>query len=143
MKQTDKILLISAAVLVVISLALSINISGGEELNEISVEYKTVSSGSTGNGDVSIELTPIEVNNNHLKVRIDVNTHTVDLNQFDLKELTTLEYKGISSNPISAPALGGHHDSGELIFETNDYADVFTIKINGVPDVEERVFRWP
>ena len=104
--------------------------------------FELKSSGTTSSGDVSIDLTPIEVGNDKLKVKISANTHSVDLSQFDLKEITTLEYNGKVIKPVSAPALSGHHNDGELVFNTKEKIDSFTIKIRGIPNVEERVFKW-
>lgn len=104
--------------------------------------YQTVSTGTTGPGDVSMELTPQEINNGQLQVEIAVNTHSVDLNQFDLKEITTLEFDDKLIKPALAPALSGHHDSGTLVFEVDDELNSFIIKIRGIPKVEERVFEW-
>ncbi len=110
-------------------------------INELT--FKTISTGDTNPGEVSIDLTPSDVNNGQLKVKISVNTHSVNLEPFDLKEITTLEYKGKSIKPISAPALAGHHTNGELVFEVDEKIDSFTIKIKGIPKVEERIFKWP
>jgi len=105
--------------------------------------FKSIDSGSTNPGDVSIELTPLEVSDSELRVKIAVNTHSVDLSGFDLKQITTLEYGRDSVNPSSAPNLGGHHSTGELIFKINKKLEGgFTIKIKGIPKVEERVFGW-
>jgi len=104
--------------------------------------FESIDSGSTGPGDVSIELTPQNIENNQLNVNIAVNTHSVDLSQFDLKQITTLEYNGKTISPISAPTLGGHHSNGELIFEVDEEIDNFIVKIKGIPKVQERVFEW-
>jgi hypothetical protein len=104
--------------------------------------FKSIDSGSTGMGDVSVELTPLGINNNQLSIKISVNTHSVSLGQFDLKEITTLEYNGKSIKPISAPNLGGHHSNGELVFEVGEQVNSFTIRIKGIPKVDERVFEW-
>ncbi len=105
--------------------------------------FKSIDSGSTGPGDVSIELTPLEVSNGQLQVEIAANTHSVDLGQFDLKKITTLEYNGKSIKPISVPNLGSHHSGGAIIFDIDQKIDSFTIKIRGIPKLEERVFAWP
>ncbi len=104
--------------------------------------FQTISSGSTDSGDVSIELTPKGVEVGKLKVGIAVNTHSVDLSSFDLKKITTLDYGGKSLNPVSAPALGGHHVNGDLVFATEKDITSFVIKIKGIPKVEERIFSW-
>lgn len=117
-------------------------IASAPHQNEDGSGFKSIDSGSTGAGDVSIELTPLGVSNNQLKIEISTNTHSVSLGQFDLKEITTLEYNGKSIKPVSAPNLGGHHSSGELVFEVREEIDSFIIKIKGIPKVEERVFEW-
>ena len=121
-------------------------ISGSAEAKtEKNVEergFKSVLTGSTGSGDVSVELTPHEVSNGQLEVDIAVNTHSVTLSEFDLKEITTLEYDKKSIKPLSAPSLGGHHASGTLVFEVGKQVDEFKITIRGIPKVEERVFEW-
>lgn len=81
--------------------------------------FKSIDSGTTGSGDVSVELTPGGIKNNQLTVRISVNTHSVSLEGFDLKEITTLEYGGKLIKPVDAPNLGGHHSDGELIFDVD------------------------
>ena len=104
--------------------------------------FKSINTGSTDTGDVSIELTPQKADNGQLKIKISANTHSVDLSQFDLKDITTLEYNGKVIKPVSAPALSGHHNDGELVFNTKEKINSFTIKIRGIPNVEERVFKW-
>ncbi len=105
-------------------------------------EFQSVLTGSTENGDVAIELTPEGMDNGRFIVKVAANTHSVDLNQFDLKEITTLEYGTKQVKPEDAPRLSGHHASGILTFDVNDDIDSFSIKINGIPGIEERVFEW-
>lgn len=104
--------------------------------------FKTISSGSTDSGDVSIELTPQNIENRKLNVEIAANTHSVDLSQFDLKKITTLEHNGKIIKPISAPVLNGHHSSGMVVFDVEEEINSFTIKIKGIPKIEERIFKW-
>lgn len=116
----------------------SINKEGGDT----SKNFESINSGSTDPDDVSVELTPYEMNNEQLRVKIVVNTHSVDLTQFDLKQITLLEYDGQTIKPTSAPSLQGHHSNGELIFNIKKKLNLFTIKIKGIPKVEDRVFTW-
>ncbi|MBI4453584.1 hypothetical protein HY636_02980 [Candidatus Woesearchaeota archaeon] len=104
--------------------------------------FQTINTGTTGNGDVSIELTPFNVADGKLKVTIAANTHSVDLNPFDLKKITTLEYNGKSIAPSSAPLLQGHHSNGEFVFDVSEPLKSFSIKIRGIPQLEERVYSW-
>ena len=104
--------------------------------------FKNINTGTTDEGEVSIALKPNKVNEGKLVVSISANTHSVDLTPFDLKELTTLEFDDKKIKPLSAPKLSGHHASGELVFEVGKEITAFTIKIKGIPKVEERVFEW-
>lgn len=113
-----------------------------ETLETTGYNFKTITSGSTNPGDVSIELTPKNRENNKLNVEIAANTHSVDLSQFDLKERTTLEYKGKLIKPVTAPALNGHHSSGMVVFDLEEEVNSFTIMVKGVPKIEERIFKW-
>src|SRR3989344_3153152 len=101
---------------------------GGNKLN-----YETKTSG----GEVVIDLTPNEYKYGKLYVGINVNTHTVDLEQFNLKQLTTLNYSGTSIRPEQAPELKGHHNSGVLVFNVGKEVKGFSIIIMGVPDINE------
>ena len=105
-------------------------------------KYKSIDSGSTNDGDVSIELTPIGFENGKLSVSLSVNTHSVSLEKFDLKEITELQYEGKTVKPISAPKLAGHHNSGTLVFDAGSEPKSFKIIIKGIPKVQERVFEW-
>ena len=104
--------------------------------------YKSVYTGTTDTGDVSISLRPIKIENNLLEMEISANTHSVDLSQFDLEKITTLEYNGKVTFPVSTAKLNGHHSSGTLTFKTDGKINSFTIKIKGIPKVEERIFEW-
>ncbi len=105
--------------------------------------YNLISTGSTNSGDVSIDLTPQEATGGKMEVDLAVNTHSVDLSSFDLTKITTLEFSEKKINPFSAPSLGGHHINGKLVFDIgSDTPKSFTIKITGIPKVNERVFEW-
>ncbi len=110
--------------------------------NDDGSNFKLITSGSTSSGEVAVDLKPHKVRNGQLQVDIGVNTHSVSLEGFDLKEITTLEFDGRSIKPISAPLLSGHHNSGTLIFDVGEEIESFTIKIIGIPKIEERVFTW-
>src|SRR3989338_3821498 len=105
-------------------------------------ELKTVSTGSTQTEDVLIELTPIGMSDGKLQFEMAANTHSVDLSQYNLMELTTLEYNGKAIKPVSAPQLSGHHTSGNVIFNAGSDLKNFKVVIKGIPNVEERAFEW-
>lgn len=104
--------------------------------------FETIYSGSVDAGDATVDLTPVGIIGGKLRVDIGVNTHSVSLEQFDLAEITTLEYSGKSLKPESAPALSGHHTSGTLVFDVNEPVSSFKITIRGIPKADERVFEW-
>ncbi|MBI2124525.1 hypothetical protein HYT92_01920 [Candidatus Pacearchaeota archaeon] len=109
---------------------------------EASSSFRAITTGDTGPGDVSIELAPKAAIDGMLEVAVSVDTHSVDLGQFDLKGMTSLKYNGKSINPSSAPQLSGHHSSGTLFFEVGGDIRQFTIIITGIPKTEKRVFEW-
>lgn len=101
-----------------------------------------ISTGSTDSGDVEIGLIPVKIDNRNLILNIALNTHSVDLSQFDLKQITVLRYNGKTAYPIEAPKIVGHHSSGSIVFNVNGDLKDFTITIKGIPKVEERVYEW-
>jgi len=112
------------------------------ETNLVSDSLKSVSTGSTNSGDALIELTPHKVVNGKLVVDASFSTHSVTLSAFDLKQITTLEYDGKVIQPSSALLLSGHHNNGEIVFDVDKDLTTFTIKIKGIPNIEDRVFEW-
>ncbi len=98
--------------------------------------------GSTGSDNAMIELTPQVTDNNKLVVNFSVETHSVNLDLFNLKDITTLEYGGKVLKPVSAGRLGGHHSSGKIIFDVGGDIRNFKIRIKGVPEVQDRVYVW-
>lgn len=104
--------------------------------------FQTITSGSTDPGNAQVDLTPKGVENGQLKVDFAINTHSVTLSDYDLAKITTLGYDGKKINPVSAPALQGHHNSGTLIFNVDKNLNKFKITIIGIPNVQERVFEW-
>ena len=107
------------------------------------INFKTISTGSTQTNDVLIGLTPIRIENNRLEINFAANTHSVDLSQFDLMKITALIYDNKQIKLISAPALSGHHSSGELVFNIDKTPNNFKITIINIPNIEERIFEWP
>ena len=104
--------------------------------------YRAIATGDTDSGNVLIELTPRKPANGKLLVDFAANTHSVALGQYDLRKIATLEYNGKTAYPVSAPVLSGHHVSGTLEFNAEGKMASFTIRIKGIPKVEERVFAW-
>lgn len=104
--------------------------------------YEMQSTGSMAEGDVVLELTPRGVKDGKLVVDFAMNTHSVRLSDFDLRELTTLRFadKALKPSEVSPPA--GHHAYGQMIFETGGDVRDFTITVEGIPLERKRVFTW-
>ncbi len=95
-------------------------------------------------GEVSVDLTPAKYEQGQFYFDVSINTHTVnDLNKYDLKEITILEYLGKDYHPISALKLNGHHNNGELVFSMDKEPENFVIKITNLHDLSVREFSWP
>ena len=92
------ILAIVASLLVFFGFTFSTNENTGKIINTAKTivkeeqGFKLISSGSTGQGEVSVDLKPHNVKDGTLKVDISVNTHSVNLEQFNLNEITILEF---------------------------------------------------
>jgi hypothetical protein len=139
------------ALVSLLSVFVSMKISGGGfELTsesfakdaETALTFDTKSTGSTHSGDALIVLTPQVVENNRLVVKFRINTHSVRLSQFDLTQITTLEYDRKILKPIKASRIGGHHSAGKIIFDVREEIGIFRIKIKGIPKIKERVYEW-
>jgi hypothetical protein len=111
------------------------------EAGEATLSTKTT--GSLEDGDVEIQLTPRLSEGSRLVIKIGMDTHSVNLGQFDLAKITTLEYGGKTINPIKAKSpRGGHHSYGKIIFDVGEELNSFKIIIKGIPKVQERVYEW-
>jgi hypothetical protein len=82
-----------------------------------------------------------------------MDTHSVDLDRYDLKDLAVLKTgAGLELQPITWDApKGGHHRSGTLVFPATPPdgglsidADALTLTlvIRDVAGVPERTFQW-
>lgn len=113
---------------------------------------------SNSEGPVAIELvylTPLEEKaNGALTFEVRMNTHSVDLDQYDLARLCRLETSdGQKIEPLAwlNPGGGGHHRYGQLKFSSTrpdgspvlgSGARYIEVVIQGVGGVAERRFRW-
>jgi hypothetical protein len=97
--------------------------------------------GSMDSGDALVELTP-KFDKNWLIVKFSIDTHSVRLNGIDMKAMTTLEYGDKVLKPVKASRVGGHHASGKIVFNIGEDIDSFTIRIKGIPKIEDRVYEW-
>lgn len=104
-------------------------------------------------GSVTFEVEWIEVKNpaanDSLTFHVAMNTHSVDLDDYDLGELATLrDDSGNEYQPVSWESEpGGHHRSGTLVFRLPDSlrqgrAGYVEVVIRNVAGIDERVLKW-
>lgn len=103
-------------------------------------------------GEVTIEATlqsPLSPGTTRLSFSIDMNTHSIDLDQYDLKQVTFLrDNLKRTFRPSSWQSQsGGHHRAGILTFEESTPiiekdTSYVELVINNVAEVKERVLRW-
>ncbi|MBU2649114.1 hypothetical protein KKI24_30685 [bacterium] len=95
-------------------------------------------------GDVTVDLTPVSFDDGELIIKISINTHNVDdLSKYDLREIIQLETGAASIKPVKTPRLGGHHNSGRIVFKVAELPDKFSIGITGLNSADKREFNWP
>ncbi|MBS3142607.1 hypothetical protein J4464_04435 [Candidatus Woesearchaeota archaeon] len=104
--------------------------------------YRTIGTGTTEQGDVSVELTPQGVRGGQFIFDLAVNTHSVDLTAVNLYAAATLEYNGKTVKPSRAPELQGHHASGTIAFPVSGSPSRFTVTIQGIANQNIRTYRW-
>lgn len=103
---------------------------------------------STGGG-VTIEVAWEGERNNLLVFEVVMDTHSVNLDQYNLKDLTVLRF-GIGPEARAAAwesPSGGHHVEGTLTFSDSQPliaadASYLELVIRNLAGVAERVFRW-
>ena len=98
---------------------------------------------------VTIDVEWIKEGDGLLIFDVSMNTHSVDLDGYDLGELAVLrDDMGTEYHPVSwNSAAGGHHRKGTLTFPSPDSlsqakAKYIEMMIRGVAGIEERVLKW-
>ncbi len=122
--------------------------SGSPESSSHLVPTNGIAQSNTA-GRVTIEVKWMGVDNGLLTFAVAMNTHSVDLDSYDLGELAVLrDDTGREYHPASwDSAPGGHHRQGTLIFSIPDplvqgeakYLELF---IRDVAMVNERILKW-
>ncbi len=89
-----------------------------------------------------------------LAVQVKLETHTVNLDQYQLEKLALLrdaQGREVLALGLESPSGGGHHREGVLTFPGTDAdgkpllspdARTLTLILRGIDGVAERVFRW-
>ncbi len=101
----------------------------------------TVYAKQTSEGEVTLELEP-RWQDSMLVVHVTANTHSVNLSDIDLGELTRLIIAETRVAPDEAGPLSGHHATGRLVFRLVARPQSFAIEIRDVPDVPLRRLTW-
>lgn len=103
---------------------------------------------TSSGGNVTVDVQLVEAESDTLVFDVKMNTHSVNLDQYDLGKLAVLRDSG--GNEYSAYSwkseAGSHHRSGELTFS---FADALKIVKSGSVElvirdvaVKERVLKW-
>ncbi len=100
-------------------------------------------------GSVTIDVEWFKAENGSLIFNVAMNTHSVELDQYDLGELAVLrDDMGNEYHPVSwDSAPGGHHRKGTLTFPLPDSvsqgnAEYIEMVIRDVAGIEARVLTW-
>ena len=97
-------------------------------------------------GGVTVKVTPLDSTaKGDLRFQIAFDTHSVDLDSYDLKSLTVLRDGAANIyHPTSVESKGsGHHRQATVTFaKLRKSVKRIELVINGVAGVKERVFRW-
>jgi hypothetical protein len=98
---------------------------------------------------VTIDVEWIKAEDNSLIFDVAMNTHSVDLDQYNLGQLAILrDNTGKEYHPVSwDSAPGGHHRRGTLSFPLPDSLNqggtsYIEIVIQDVAGIKERVLKW-
>jgi hypothetical protein len=111
----------------------------------IAYAYDPKTTGSMASGDAVIELSPKRVDKSTLEVSFNINSHSVGLSGFNLKEIAVLEHGEHVFMPVRAGRVGGHHSAGVIVFDVGDKVsnkDSIKIRLHGIPKLQERIYEW-
>ncbi len=102
---------------------------------------------SNTEGAVTIDVEYLGYMDNLVSFNIAMNTHSVDLDQYDLVKLSDLmDDKGNKYTPFSWDSEpGGHHRSGILVFSnpgSQAEPDTLLLIIRNIAEIQERTFNW-
>ena len=113
-----------------------------ERLGENNLSLQTNSQ-----GNVTVQVKPLNISkaSKIWVFEVDLETHTVELNQDLVKNSVIIDNQGKRYFPVAweGDLLGGHHREGTLKFKAISPKPKFIqLKISQVGNVEERVFKW-
>jgi len=106
------------------------------------MDFSKVFTGNMNSGGVRMDMKPVSFKDGKLKVKFSANTHTGSLGDYDLMELSTLEFGDKSFRPVKADRMRGHHAGGMLVFEVSELPEHFNIIVEGIRNRGRRVFEY-
>lgn len=148
--------LVPAMIVTILAVTISGCSSGfvpaGEEASQHPASINGPTNGlvqSNTGGKVTIDVTWVEARDNSLIFNVAMNTHSVNLDGYDLERLSFLsDDTGNQYQPVSwDSAPGDHHRRGTLTFTLPDSliqgkTSYLELVIMDVAGVEKRVLRW-
>jgi hypothetical protein len=108
------------------------------EITRPSEGMKRLSTGDMKNGGVRIEIEPVAYRDGVLECRFYANTHVGNLGGHDLKMQARLYVEDAVYERVSVDKMRGHHASGVISFRVPIPPAKFSIKITGIPNVNEK-----
>jgi hypothetical protein len=111
------------------------------------VENTLTKTQSDGAVAVKATLIPEKSNKNKLDFEIVMNTHSVDLLQYDISNISEVSF---GTEPATqdfkwdASSSDSHHMMGYLIWngDVKEGNDNISLNIKGIDDIPSRVFNW-
>lgn len=123
-------------------MVLSALIGGGAGFGTAASNATRTNSG----GGVTVKVTPVDLKaSGDLRFEVVLDTHSVDLDAYDLKSLVILRDRAANVyHPTAVESKGsGHHRSATVIFaKPSNSTKHVELVIRGVAGVKERVFQW-
>ncbi|MBI4180547.1 MAG: hypothetical protein HY528_01300 [Chloroflexi bacterium] len=155
MSQSGKSLLVITLLLVVVIVTACSGVTPATDRSSPTVSTPVLIKPTNGvvqsneAGSVVIKVQWVIAEGNSLIFQVDMDTHSVNLDQYDLKQLAVLrDDMGNEYHPVSwESAAGGHHRQGKLTFLLPDSLRQRTAKylemvIRDVAGIEIRVLKW-
>ena len=151
--------LLSAGILVLVMGAILVtgctsgSVPQGNDVPEISTSLESNSPTNSlvqnnNGGAVTVDVKWLGEQRDNLLLEVSMNTHSVNLDTYDLRELAQLrDDNGKEYLPASWDSQsGGHHRRGILTFQIPDSPGAgpkyLELIIRDVAGIKERVFRW-
>jgi len=113
-------------------------------VDTIEISEQTLESQTNSEAMVTIEVAPRIYDRKEWVFDVSIATHSVELDH-DLSKLATLiDLDGnLYENPgWEGDPPGGHHREGQLIFTELAVSPQFTLNLQNIAGIEDRIFTW-